>query len=196
METAPTLLTLARHFAVGQTHYRVLATPPNAAASAAAANELAILELNHHIYLPDGQVHTIARRGGLFSPNRALWRGSCPAPGEPPVAVYRRERVGLLRWRDVLVIGDTPERRFLLRRRSWLGSPANVDVLPLAADAPEPCGPAVLHAEKSGTWRRRLQAQWLAPGELPLPVALFVLNVLADLDRRAAAAASAGAAGV
>ncbi len=196
METAPTLLTLARHFAVGQTHYRVLATPSSVAASAAAANELAILELNHRIYLPDGQVHTIARRGGPFSPNRVLWRGLSPTPGDLPVAVYVRERAGLLRWRDVLVVGATPERRYLLRRRSWLGSPANVDVVPLDAHAPAPGGPVVLHAEKSGTWRRRLQAQWLAPGDLPLPVALFVLNVLADLDRRAAAAASAGAAGV
>jgi hypothetical protein len=36
----------------------------------------------------------------------------------------------------------------------------------------------------------------MAPNELPVPIMLYVLNVLADLDRRAAVAQSAGAAGL
>jgi hypothetical protein len=195
METAPTLITLARHFGASHTQYRVLATSPDRPASSA-GDELATLELNHRICLPDGQVHRIARRGGPFSPNWELWYGPSATPGEPPVATCLRERVGILRWRNVLVVGTVPKRRYLLRRRGWLGSPANVDVIALAAGMPQSGASVLLHAEKSGTWRRRLQAQWLAPGELPLPVVLLVLNVLADWDQRAAAAASAGAAGV
>jgi hypothetical protein len=195
METTPTLLTLSRSFDVEHAQYRVLATTPGQTADSP-ASELALLDLNHHIWFPDGQVHTIVRRGGPFSLNRELRCGSSMAPGDPLVAVYMRERSGFLRWRDVVIVGTDPERRFLLRRRSRFGSPANVDVVPLSVDAPEILRPVLLHAEKSGTWRRRLQAQWLAPAELPLPVVLFVLNVLADLDQRAAAAASAGAAGV
>lgn len=195
METAPTLLILARHFGAGHAQYRVLATSLGRPASSA-GDEVATLELNRRICFPDGHVHRIARRGGPFSPNRELWPHHSPTPGEPPIAVYLHERTGLLRWRNVLVVGAAPERRYLLRRRGWLGSPANVDVVPLAAGMPRSGAPVLLHAEKSGTWRRRLQAQWLAPGELSLPVVLFVLNMLADWDQRAAAAASAGAAGV
>jgi hypothetical protein len=195
METVPTLLTLARHFGDGHAQYRVLATPPDDPVGDS-GGELATIELNRRICFPDGQVHSIARRGGPFSPNRELWRGPRPTPSEPPIAVYLHERAGFLRWRHVLVVGGAPERRYVLRRRSWLGSPANVDVVPLAADKAQVPTTVLLHAEKRGAWRRRLQAQWLAPAELPLPVALFVLNVLADLDQRAAAAASAGAAGI
>lgn len=120
-------------------------------------------------------------------------------PAQEPLAICHRERTGLLTHRRVLIVaGDAAgerERRFLLRRRHWFGSPANVDVVPLMDDASAP-EPVVLRAEKSGTWRQRLQASWLSPKELSLPVVLFVLNVLADLDRRAAIAASAGAAGL
>jgi hypothetical protein len=195
METAPTLLILARHFGAGPAQYRVLATAPGRPASSA-GDEVATIELNRRICFPDGHVHRIARRGGPFSPNRELWRGPGPTLSEPPIAVYLRERAGFLRWQSVLIVGAAPERRYLLRRRGWLGSPANVDIVPLGAGTPRSSAPVLLHAEKSGSWRRRLQAQWLAPSELPLPVALFVLNMLADWDQRAAAAASAGAAGV
>lgn len=187
--------------------------------------ELATIELNRRICFPDGRIHPIAHHGGLLSTDRELRRcngtptsatgfepasapgdASAPSvhhdasqPAQAPLAICHRERTGLLTHRRVLIVaGDAAgdrERRFLLRRRHWFGSPANVDVVPLMDDASE-SEPVVLRAEKSGTWRQRLQANWLSPKELSLPVVLFVLNVLADLDRRAAIAASAGAAGL
>ncbi|HEY7834839.1 MAG TPA: hypothetical protein VIG30_14795 [Ktedonobacterales bacterium] len=187
--------------------------------------ELATIELNRRICFPDGRVLAILHRGGLLSGDRELRRAlsaldalaAPPAPStpttrrssnpprgqpvspEPPLAILHRERTGLLGHRHILIVagaeGDAGERRFLLRRRYWFGSPANVDVVPLLGHDGPP-EPVLLHAEKSGTWRQRLRANWLAPKELSLPVVLFVLNALADLDRRAAVAASAGAAGV
>jgi hypothetical protein len=198
METPGTRLTLARAFGLGPTLYRVLASHDSATLPDAAEQEsqVATLDLNRQIVLPDGQVFTIGRRGGLFSVDRELWSGAAPAPGEPPLAVFRRVRQG---WRHdhILELAAPAGRRLLLRRRGWFGSPANADVVALAPDAPHSAHePVLLYAEKYGTWRKRLQARWLAPAELPLPITIFILNVLADLDRRAAAAASAGAAGV
>lgn len=199
MQTEPMLITLARSFEVGPARYRVLASPLENQRPARQRDDqqVATLDLNQQIALRGGAVHLIVRRGGVFSHNRALLRGAAPQPDEPPWATYMHVRAGL-RWRHLLVVSGSEERRFVLRRRSWFGSPANADVVPLTADAGAPPQPpaVVLQAEKSGAWRRRIQARWLLPRELPLPVALFVLNVLADLDRRAATAASAGAAGV
>src|SRR5260221_7077770 len=198
METQGMLLTLARAFGLGLSQYRVLASRQPDAANMGAQREsqLAALDLNRQMALPDGQIYTIGGRGGPFSLDRELWRGAPPVLGEPPVAVFRRERKGLRR-RDVLIVDATPGRRLLVRRRAWLGSRANADVVAFSSDAePSANDRVLLHAEKSGTWRKRIQAQWLAPSELPLPITVFILNVLADLDRRAAAAASAAAAGV
>lgn len=199
MKTEPMLITLARSFDLGPTMYRVLACPlkDERQVSQRGDQHVATLDLNKQIELRGGAVHPIVHRGSFLSHNRALLRGAATQPEDPPWATYLHERRGL-RWRHVLVISGAEERRFLLRRRSWFGSPANADVVPLT-DPVRPLPelpPVLLHAEKSGAWRRRIQARWLMPRELPLPVALFVLNVLADLDRRAAVAASAGAAGV
>lgn len=199
-QTQPMFITLARSLDLGPSRYRVLASPleDEGKPSQRHDEQVATIDLNKQIELRGGEVHSIVHRGGFWSNNRALLRGAEPRPGEAAWAAYTHERTGL-RWRHVLVVNGAEERRFLLRRRSWFGSPANADVVPLSEDThtPPPEHPAVLlHAEKSGAWRRRIQARWLMPRELPLPVALFVLNVLVDLDRRAAAAASAGAAGV
>lgn len=202
MESGPVLkplwITLARALDREHVDYRVLARSiPLANAPAKTRwpqDELATIELNRRICFPDGRIHAIVHHGGLLSTERELHGGS--NGGTLPLAIYRRERTGLLGHRHILIVSGETERRYLLRRRHWFGSPANVDVVPLLGAELPPADSVVLHAEKSGTWRQRLQAMWLAPKELPLPVALFVLNVLADLDRRAALAASAGAAGL
>lgn len=222
MDSEPLVITLARALDREHVDYRVFAEPASPANSSARIRkphtELATIELNRRICFPDGRVHPIAHRGGLLSSDREL-RQSLPAlptsptstpprrPTDPPtrdasalpLAICHRERTGLLKRRRILIVagdlaGDS-ERRFVLRRRHWFGSPANVDVIPLLDDATAP-EPVLLRAEKSGSWRQRLQASWLSPKDLSLPVVLFVLNVLADLDRRAAVAASAGAAGL
>jgi hypothetical protein len=196
MATEPTLIKLEpkRHF--GRAHYRVLRIPLGAPADASAGDEIAILELNQRIVFADGQVFAIVRRGSAFSTDRELWRGSAAMPGEQPLAVSLRERIGFLRWRDVLVVGAARETRYLLRRRSRAGSPANADVIPLAeGGGPQSEGPVVLRGEKVGFWRSRLQAQLLDPSALSLPVAIFVLNVLAVQEQAATAAAASAAAG-
>ena len=207
MDHEPLLITLARALDREHVDYRVFGQPAADALphSDTGHTELATIELNRRICFPDGHVHAIIHHGGLLSPDRELCRGQGAPGGEPPLAVYHRERNGLFGHRNILIVSGDTERRFLLRRRHWFGSPANVDVVPLSetstdarhsAHADAPPGPVLLQAERSGTWRQRLRAKWLAPKELSLPVILFVLNLLADLDRRAAVAASAGAAGL
>jgi hypothetical protein len=194
-------LSLVRAFARGRDCYCVLATPPEAGAAvdaaAEATREVAELQLNRQITLADGTGYSIIRDGGLFSTVRALWRGVPADAAEPaPMAVCWRERRGLrLRLRVSQV--DAPERWLWLRHRGWFGSPANRDVVAVAAGA-EPAGtdPVLLRVERRGGWRQNLQATWLAPAELPLPLVVFVFSVLVEEDRRAAAAAAAGAAGV
>lgn len=196
MATEPTLIKLEpkRHF--GRPHYRVLRLALGAAGAASSGEEIATLELNQRIIFADGQVYAIVRRGNVFSTDRELWRGPAAMPGEQPLAVSLRERIGFLRWRNVLVVGTAPETRYLLRRRYRAGSPANVDVVPLAEGAsPQSEGLVVLRGEKVGSWRSRLQAQLLDPSALSLPVAIFVLNVLAVQEQDAAAAAASAAAG-
>jgi hypothetical protein len=116
----------------------------------------------------------------------------------PALATMRRERVGLW-WQRTLTTQGASTQRYLLHRRGVFGSPANADILSSMPDALSldlAKMSVVLRVEKSGAWRQRLQARWLDPTHLSLPVVLFVLNVLADQDRRAAIAASAGVAGV
>ncbi len=204
MENEPILITMARTMDREQIDYRVLVEGPSSGKSSTSSTELASIELNRRICFPDGQVHTIVHHGGLFSIDSELhvattasrdqptsWRAK-----EPPLAMFHRERTSLLGHRNVLILSTEPERRYLLRRRSWFGSPANVDVVALSLGIPSQAEPILLRAEKSGTWRQRLLARWMAPNELPVPIMLYVLNVLADLDRRAAVAQSAGAAGL
>lgn len=196
MDDRPTLLTLVAAFGLGPARYQVLAAPPGAPPSAGYGSEVATLVLNRSITVPDGQIYQIRRRGRFFSTDRELLSGDGVGQ-QPPLALSLSERTGLLRWRNVVVVCAAPQRRYLLRRRKWYGSPANCDLVPLAPDGALTEGAVLLRAEILGGWRRRLQGLLSAsPTELSLPVAIFVLNMLADLDRRAAAAASAGAAGV
>lgn len=207
MATEPILLTMARTLDRDEIDYRVLARSGDTTRGTTYDTELAAIQLNRRICLPDGQVHTIVHHGGLFSIDSEL-RGATDglsvssagskSGGDPCLAIFHRERTGLLSHRNVLIVESQPPRRLLLRRRSWFGSPANVDVVPLSEpnEISPPEVPVLLRAEKSGTLRQRLLARWTAPGDLPTPIMLFVLNVLADLDRRAAVAASAGAAGL
>jgi hypothetical protein len=191
MATEPTLIRLEPKAHFGRPHYRVLRIVSGSTGDASAGEEIATLELNQRIVFPGGQVFAIVRRGNVFSTDRELWRGPAAMPGERPLAVSLRERIGFLRWRNVLVVGTAPESRYLLRRRYRAGSPANVDVVPLAeAGRPQGEGPVVLRGEKVGSWRLRLQAHVLDPSPLSLPVAIFVLNVLAVQEQAAAAAAS------
>jgi hypothetical protein len=191
MATEPTLIKLEPIARLGRSRYRVLRGSLGPAGAASVGDEIAILALNRSITFSDGQVYAIARRGGFLSPDRELWRGPEPIPGDQPLAVSLRERIGFLRWRNVLEIGSAPPVRYVLRRRYRAGSPANVDVIPLAeVHGPQSEGPIVLRAEKVGSWRSRLQAQLLDPTALSLPVAIFVLNVLAVLEQAAAAAAA------
>jgi hypothetical protein len=200
MHEPGTRLVLARAFGRGPDCYRLLAAPPEAGAPAdapaEAAPEVAELRLNRQITLPGGEAYTITRRGGILSIDRALWRGAPAAEGEPPLAVFSRERRGL-RWRSRVTLAERPEWWLWLRQRGWFSSPANRDVLAVATGAePGAADPVLLRVERRGGWRRHLQATWLEPGELPLPVVIFLLSVLVEEDRRAAAAVAASAAGV
>jgi hypothetical protein len=154
---------------------------------------LSTIELDRGIALANGARYTIQRLGTGWSPSRALWHGEVPTPGGAPLALYERERVGGLRWRSVLRVGGEAGTAYLLRRRSSWGGPANVDLVPLPPDGQDPrsAGPVLLRVERVGRWRRSLQAFVLDPAALPLPIVLFVLNVLA-VQERAAAASSAG----
>jgi hypothetical protein len=178
-------------FHVGRTRYRVLYGAQGAGKAGGTGEEIATLELNRRITFVDGQEYALIRRGGVFSTDRDLWPGTEATPGQQPLATYLRERIGLLRWRDVLVVGTTPERRYMLRRRKRYGRPANVDVIPVTeAESRQSEEPVVLRAEKVGSWNARLQAHLLDPSALALPVAIFVLNVLAAQEQAAAAAAA------
>src|SRR5258708_22129637 len=108
METQGMLLTLARAFGLGLSQYRVLASRQPDAANMGAQREsqLATLDLNRQIALPDGQIYTIGRRGGPFSLDRELWRGGTPALGGPPLAVCRRRREGAARGAVLLEVGQ------------------------------------------------------------------------------------------
>jgi hypothetical protein len=200
MAGVPLRLTLARSYGEQGAHYRVLAhrLDDDPASSQSAGKEVGSIELNRRIELPGGEVFSIARRGRLFAPVSVLLPGADTTLKAPTLAAFRRERIGLW-WPHVLVTAGNTEERFVLRRRAVFGSPANADVV---SDAPHAETvdlanmPVVLRVEKVGAWRQRLQARWLDSTQLSLPVVLFVLNVLADEDRRAAIAASAGAAGV
>lgn len=204
MAGVPLRLTLARSYSEQGAHYRVLAhrLDDDPASSQSAGKEVGSIELNRRIELPGGEVFSIARRGRPFAPVSVLLPGADTTVKAPTLAAFRRERIGLW-WPRVLVTAGTIEERYVLRRRAVFGSPANADVV---SDAPynAPHGetldlanmPVVLRVEKVGAWRQRLQARWLDSTQLSLPVVLFVLNVLADEDRRAAIAASAGVAGV
>src|SRR5260221_2962423 len=105
METQGMLLTLARAFGLGLSQYRVLASRQPDAANMGAQREsqLATLDLNRQIALPDGQIYTIGRRGGPFSLDRELWRGATPLPGGPPGAGFppHGQRLRRARWRDI-----------------------------------------------------------------------------------------------
>lgn len=195
--TEPAAITLEPISRLGRAHFQVLYSAPGSGAEASAATEIATLDLNRQLTFADGQTYAIVRRGRVFSTDRELWRGAEPSPVERPLATSLRERVGFLRWRNVVIVGPEPETRYLLRRRKRYGSPANVDVVPLG---PEPRsqseGPIVLRVERVRGWRLRLQAQLLDPAALSLPVAIFVMNVLVVQEQAAAAAAaSSGAAG-
>lgn len=199
MDVPGTRLTLVRAFRRGPDCYRLLAAPPDMAASAGATplpvSEMAELRLNRQIALPNGEVYRITRRGGLFSVDRALWRGAPAVDGESPLALLSHERRGL-RWRYRVTLA-APERWLWLRQRGWLSSPANRDVVAVAVGAePSAADPVLLRVERRGGWRRHLQAEWLAPAELPLPMVVFVLSALVEMDRRAAASVSASAGGV
>jgi hypothetical protein len=194
-----TRLALVRAFGRGLDCYRVLAAPRDVAApgraTPAPATEVAELRLNRQITLPSGAVYTITRRVGIFSTDRALWRGAPATEGEP-LALLSHERRGL-RWRHRIALAAQPERWLWLRQRGWLSSPASRDVVAVATGAePAAAGPVLLRVERRGGWRRQLRAEWLAPAELPLPVVVFVLSALVEMDRRAAAAVSASAGGV
>jgi hypothetical protein len=200
MAGSPLHLTLARSFAESGTHYRVLAQPlaEGASASHFTGQEVGSIELNRRIELRGGKAFSIERRGSVFAPVHLLVPVAGTAPQVPALAMIRRERVGLW-WHRVLITRDSTEQRFLLHRRAVFGSPANADVLsdiPVSETLDLAIMPIVLRVEKSGAWRQRLQARWLDSTRLSLPVVLFVLNMLADQDRRAAIAASAGVAGV
>lgn len=209
MGGSPLHLTLARSFAQGGAHYRVLAQPlaehdaaQKAAGREVAGREVGYIELNRRIELQDGEAFAIERRGSLFAPTHVLVRAASAGHASPVLALLRRERMGWW-WHRVLTTPGPAEQRYLLHRRAVFGSPANADLLSsVAASSTAPSAfdlaqmPVVLRVEKSGAWRQRLQARWLDSTRLSLPVVLFVLNVLADQDRRAAIAASAGVAGV
>jgi hypothetical protein len=200
MHEPGTRLTLARAFGRGRDCYRVLAAPDatseGADAPAEPALEVAELRLNRAITLPGGEAFTITRHGGIFSTDRALRRATQAGADEPPLALCYRERRGL-RSRLRVSLAAAPERWLWLRRRAWYSSPANRDVVAVATGAePSETDPVLLRVERRGGWRRHLQATWLAPADLPLPVVVFLLSVLVEEDRRAAAAAAASAAGV
>jgi hypothetical protein len=199
MEEPGTRLTLTRAFGRGRDCYRVLAAlgvTSDARTPAVPGLEVAELRLNRQITLHDGGVYTITRLGGIFSPDRELWRAAPAEGGDSPLAVFTHERRGL-RVRLRVMVTAAPERWLWLRRRRWYGSPANRDVVAVATGAePSETDPVLLRVERRGGWRRHLQATWHAPAELPLPVAVFLLSVLVEEDRRAAAAAAASATGV
>lgn len=193
-------ITLARSFAEQGACYRVLAHPlaQETAADDGFGREIGHIELNRRIELQSGEVFAIERRGRFFAPTHVLVEAASSASAARALATVRREWVGWW-WQFVLTTPDTTQQRYLLHRRAVFGSPANADVL--SSDPGSPVidlskMPVVLRVEKSGAWRQRLQARWLDSSCLSLPVVLFVLNILADRDRRAAIAASAGVAGV
>jgi hypothetical protein len=193
-------ITLARSFADEGARYRVLVHPvaDDSSANDASGREVGFIELNRRIELQGGAAFFIERRGNFFAPRYELVPAAEAQRKAPAVAVLQRERVGLW-WQRVLITQAAPDQRYLLHRRGVFGSPANADVLsslPASSVIDLTKMPVVLHVEKSGAWRQRLQARWLDSTSLSLPVVLFVLNVLADQDRRAAIAASAGVAGV
>jgi hypothetical protein len=112
------------------------------------------------------------------------------------LALLSHELRGLRR-RYRVTLAAAPERWLWLRQRGWLSSPANRDVVAVAVGAePSAADPVLLRVERRGGWRRQLQAEWLAPEELPLPMVVFVLSALVEMDRRAAASVSASAGGV
>ena len=200
MAGLPLHLTLARSFASNGAHYRVLARrlDDGSHASTAAEQEVASIELNRRIELIKGEAFAIERRGSPFAPAHLLVEAAGAGRDSPPLASIRREHAGWW-WYPVLSVGERGESRFLLRRRAVFGSPANADLLARRPDATTSelsKMPVVLHVEKVGLLRQRLQASWLDGDGLSLPLVLFVLNLLADQDRRAAIAASAGAVGV
>jgi hypothetical protein len=200
MAGLPLHLTLARSFAETGTHYRVLAhrLDQEASATKAADHEVGSIELNRRIELVGGEAFAISQRGNWLAPTHVLLPAANPTRDEPPLAQSRRERVGWW-WHSVIIAEPTGDRRFLLRRRGVFGSPANANLVaqvPNSAPLDLAKLPIVLRVEKVGAWRQRLEARWLDVDSLSLPIVLFVLNLLADQDRRAAIAASAGAAGV
>jgi hypothetical protein len=194
-----TCLTLVRAFGRGADCYRVLGAPPAAGAQASnpttPAREVAELRLGRQITLSGGAAYSITRRGGLFSTDRALWRGTPALEGDAPLAIFHHERRGL-RSHYRVSLAERPEHWLWLRRRGWFSSAASRDVVAVSVGAePTTADPVLLRVERRGSWRRYLHAEWLAPAELPLVAAVFVLSALVELDRRAAAAA-ASASGV
>jgi hypothetical protein len=216
MDTPPLRLTLEPLFSTWGRQVQVwqdALEAPEAPANAPADTHgslLATMELNRTLALSDGSRYAIQRLGAPWSSHRALWRGAGPMPGELPLATYRRERVGLLRWRSILRVcpdaggGTAPtasSSAYVLRRRSWWGAPSNVDLLALPAEGadgaegrePQATPPALLRVERVGRWKRRLKAVLRDPNGLSLPLALFVLNLLAVQERAAASSAAAAA---
>jgi hypothetical protein len=152
----------------------------------------ATIELNRSIELTDGSRYTIQPLGGRWSPDRALWSGGAPTPGDTPLAVHQRQRVGILRWRSVVRAGPDLRQEYLFRRRSGWGGPANVDVTlaPPEGQEPQPTEPVLMRVERVGRLRRSLRAQAFKPGTPPILLVVFMLNLLAVQER--AAASSAG----
>jgi hypothetical protein len=191
-DTQPLHLTLDPLFSFRGSQVQVWQDAPPDSPDATRGAALATIDLNRRILLRDGASYAIRVQGAPWSRRWSLWRGDAPAPGDSPLAIFRRESLGMLRSRPVLRVGTDPGNAYLLRRRSRWGGPSNVDVvaLPFEGQDARSAGPVLLRVERVGRRKRSLQALLLDPRSLPLPIALFVLSLLAAQERAAAAASA------
>jgi hypothetical protein len=188
MENQFLRLTLEPLFSFGSKRVKVW----REAAPDAQRELVATVELNHHIEMADGARYTIQHIGASWAPDCALWVGESPTPIEPPIAIYRHERIGALRLRFLVESSSNQRRVYELRRRSSWGAQANVDVV---LESPETSSPratelVLLRVERIGHWRRSLRAEAPNPGAEPLLFWVFILSLLAARER--AAASSSG----
>jgi hypothetical protein len=171
--------------------FQYSATLPEAPTEAGRVR-VATIELGRRILLDEGASYAVGRLGSFWSAQRALWPTAVQNAVGTPLAIWQRERVGVLLWRYILHVGGESGTAYLIRHRSALGAPANVDVVPLLQTEQDAraAGPVLLRVERVGVWRRRLWATADDPTALPVPVVLFVLNQLAVHERAVAAAST------